>query len=162
MRHTNRSEIERVYTKLWTRRARGSCAILNSKYAHRVTSALVSQKICCLQACDGVFTCRVQMQSSMRTYSHRERMVHRGFHVHPLESVSKRRRAIEMQTSGISCVLSSSRSVHLLLVLHFKGRHDTCFFEFERAPDSDERQTRVSDYSFKNYSYSSCAFKRFE
>jgi len=86
---SSRSEIERVtYTRFGTKRERS--AILNSKYALHVTSALVSQKICCLQAHDGVFTRRVQIHR--RTYMHvhiyvcRKREVHLGFHVHPSES----------------------------------------------------------------------------
>lgn len=126
-------------------RARGARAILNSKYAHRVTSALVSQKICCLQAHDSVFTRRVQMhRRHARTHTH----IQRGASRFPRASLGvprKRRRAIEMQTSGISCVLSSAlwAARHNLPVLHFKGRHDTHSCEFERASDSDERQTRI-------------------
>jgi len=161
---SSRSEIERVtYTRFGTKRERS--AILNSKYALHVTSALVSQKICCLQAHDGVFTRRVQIHR--RTYMHVHICMQKAGGASRFPRVSlgvppKRRRPIEMQTSGILCVLSSSTlwsatypaTTSKTITIHALSNSNV------RLTTMGNR--RISGYSFKNYSYSPCAFKQFE
>jgi len=106
-------------------------------------SALVSQKICCLQAHDGVFT---------RTNA--------SIHIHACTYMyEESERCIGVSTC-IPCVLSSSilwSATYLAAISKViticASSSNVCLIVM--------RDRRISGYSFKNYSYFLCAFKRF-
>lgn len=118
-------------------RKRGARVILNSKYAHRVTSALVSQKICCLQARArqrGVFARRVQMHP-------RRAHVHKHITLRTYRESGRCRARFSMwiaqspvweETCHWDADVGHPSPLASFRLLHFKGRHATRAWSFLR------------------------------